>query len=956
MVPRALTLLLALTLAACAPRPAPLPQPRPDWAFQTSDLAPDPAYRFGKLPNGMRYIIRHNATPAGTAQVRLDVAAGSLDEAPDERGFAHFIEHMAFNGSTRVPEGEMIRLLERNGLSFGADTNAATGFEQTLYKLDLPRNDPVLLDTALMLLRETASELTIAPAAVDRERGVVLAELRDGRGFQRDNLEHQLGFFYPRATYPKRLPIGTVATLQAATAPALRAFWAREYVPANATVIVVGDFDAGAVEQAIRHHFETWQATPPAPRPDQGRVDRHQRAATTVWTDPALSERVTISRHGKWLVEPDTAINRRRNLLRQIGYGIVNRRFQRLSRRVDPPFRGAGFGTSEVFRIGRTTNLIVDTVDGGWQRGVAVAGAELTRALRDGFTRAEVDEQLANLRTSFENGAAAENTRGNSALVAAALALVRDDDVPTTPRSALGRFNAFAPSITPKAVLAALRTEAVALSDPLIRFQGRTPPAGGTAALRATWTRSTHANGRSEAIPPSKPFAYSDFGPPGSVVSDVTEPALGIRELRFANGVRLNLKRTTLESDRIQWRINLDGGDMLASRDNPLATEMMAMFGAGGLGQHSQDDLQTLLAGRSVGGTLASGPDVFSAGDTTTPRDLDLQMHFLAAMVTDPGYRPEGEVLYRQNIANFFASYRSTPTSALTAALGGLLSDDDPRFTLQSPAAYQALRFDALRATVADRLAHGAIEIGLVGDLDEEQAIAAVARTFGALPPREPDFRAWDAQRVRPFAATRGARVIRHLGKDNQAIVRMVWPTRDDADPVATQTLGLLQEVAGIEVLDTVREALGKAYSPSAQSSLSRVWHGYGTFAVQASVDVADLAETRAALVRTIRALIDRPVDADVLARARAPMLDRLDNALKSNAGWLSLVDRAQTRPDYIARYVAARARLSALTAADLQSAARRYLTPESAVEVLVLPEGVPAPADRPAVTTVSEP
>jgi zinc protease len=154
----------------------------------------------------------------------MDVATGSLDEGPQERGFAHFVEHMAFNGSTHVPEGEMIRLLERNGLSFGADTNAQTGFEQTLYMLDLPRADPALLDTALMLMRETASELTFAPA-VARERGVVLSELRDGQGYQRANLEDQLAFLYPHATYPPACR-SAPSTLDAATADALRSFWA----------------------------------------------------------------------------------------------------------------------------------------------------------------------------------------------------------------------------------------------------------------------------------------------------------------------------------------------------------------------------------------------------------------------------------------------------------------------------------------------------------------------------------------------------------------------------------------------------------------------------------------------------------------------------------------------------------------------------------------------------------
>ncbi|WP_295532064.1 insulinase family protein, partial [Novosphingobium sp. Chol11] len=170
---RIIALLAALSLAACAAQPARLasaPPPKPDWAFQKSDLPVDPAFRFGRLANGMRFILRRNATPPGTALVRMNIAAGSLDEADNERGFAHFVEHMAFNGSAHVPEGEMVKLLEREGLAFGADTNAQTSFEHTLYLLDLPRADPKLLDTALMIMRETASELTFDPAAVARER------------------------------------------------------------------------------------------------------------------------------------------------------------------------------------------------------------------------------------------------------------------------------------------------------------------------------------------------------------------------------------------------------------------------------------------------------------------------------------------------------------------------------------------------------------------------------------------------------------------------------------------------------------------------------------------------------------------------------------------------------------------------------------------------------------------
>jgi zinc protease len=946
MILRALLLLTAaLTLTACANTQAPLASaPKPAWAFQNSDLPADPAFRFGQLDNGLRFIIRRNATPAGTAQVRMNIDTGSLDERETERGFAHFVEHMSFNGSTNVPEGEMIKLLERNGLSFGADTNAQTSFEQTLYMLDLPKNDPELLETALMLMRETASELSFDPEAVKRERGVVLSELRDGQGWQRTNLENQLAFFYPKATYPKRLPIGTVDTLNAATAETLKAFWAREYVPSKTTMIVVGDFDPDMVEQAIRTRFDNWQPRTETPRPDQGKVLPRQKSAVDIHLDPSLSERVTASRHGPWLDEPDTIANRRSNLLRQIGYGVINRRFQRMTRTVNPPFRGAGFGTSEVFKIGRTTNLIVDTTDGGWQRGFAAAAGVYARAMAGGFTQTEINEQLANIRTGLENAAAGADTRTHGALVGAALALIRDDTVPTTPESGLTRFNRFAGTITPKTVMAALREEAVPLKSPLIRWQGRTAPKEGAEALGQTWDKATRAKAPAGEIPNPAPFAYTDFGEPGTVVSDTTEPLFGIRTIRFANNVRLNLKRTDLANDRVDIRLNLDGGELLDTPANPLATEMTGMLTRGGLGKHSEDDLQTLLAGRSVAMGLGVGGDTFESSVTTTPRDMALQLQLYTAMLTDPGYRREGETVYRQNIANFFARLRSSPGTALGNAIGGILSANDPRFTLQPQADYAALSYARLRDAIANRLANGALEIAIVGDIDEAATIAAIASTFGALPPREADFRPYTAERQRPFTAQRGLTVVRHTGEANQAIVRYVWPTRDDSDPEEAIALALLTEVAQIEVLDTVREKLGKAYSPGASGSLSRVWTGYGTFAVSASVDVADIADTRAALDETMRALAATPVDADIIQRARAPMLERIDNALKSNSGWMNLAERAQTQPDRLTRAITARARLEKLTAADLQAMAKRYLGPEKSVQILVLPEGAAAP------------
>lgn len=947
-------LLLLSALAACAPQQArveavssaPLsPRTKPTWAFEASDVPLDPAFRFGRLANGMRYVIRQNATPKGTALVRMQVAAGSLDESETERGFAHYVEHMAFNGSSNVPEGEMIRLLERQGLAFGADTNATTGFEQTTYMLDLPKNDPALLDTALMLMRETASELSFTPEAVERERGVVLAEMRDRNSWQYRNTIDQIAFLHPQARYGRRLPIGSEAALRAATAESLKAFWRREYVPARTTVVVVGDFAADQVEQAIRARFDSWAPAPAEPPPDPGPVDVAAQNRTDIYIDPALTERITASRHGPYPDEPDTLAQRREDTLRQIGYGVINRRLTRLARQADPPFRDAGVGTGAVFKVGRSTNLVVYTVDRKWRSGVTAAAREYRRAMTRGFTDGEIAEQVANLRNSARNAAASAATRSHGALVGAAFALINDERVPSTPESALARLEAFIPQITPEAVLAALKREAVPLDRPLIRFEGRNPPQGGEQALRAAWDAGVRASlGRSEEVGAGT-FSYTEFGPPGRVISDAVEPLLGIRQLRFANGVRLNLKRTDLQKDRVLVHLSLDGGDMLATKTNPLAIEMVSMLTAGGLGKHSQDELQTLTAGRTVSANLSSTPDTFVASAQTSPQDLELQLELMAAYVTDPGYRPEGELRYRLNINNHFAQMRATPPAALGTAIGGILSDNDPRFTLQPQDAYRKLSFAKLKADISDRLQRGAIEIGLVGDFDETAAIALVGRTFGALPPREPEFRPYPEQRQRPFTTDRTLRIVRHTGPADQAIVRVTWPTRDDSDAQEKQVFNLLERIVRIELLDSLREKLGKAYSPSARSETSPYWRGYGTFAVNASVDVADVAGVRAAILQTVAELRDKPIDPDLVHRARGPLLETFANALKTNAGWMSLVDRAQTEADRIERHVRAAERLSAVTAEQVQAAARKYLAPDRAVEVLVLPEGTPAPA-----------
>lgn len=937
--PLAFTTALAAQDAPAAEAAAKTEAPKPVWAFEASDVPVDPGFTFGRLPNGMRYVIRQNATPAGTALVRMRVNSGALEETDTERGLSHYLEHMAFNGSKGIPEGEMVKLLEREGLAFGADTNASTGFENITYMLNLPRNDEALLGTALMLMRETASELTISEEAVARERGVILAERRDRAGFQLRNFEDNVAFLAPQARYGQRIPIGTLEVLEKATAAQIRALYQRTYRPENTVLVVVGDYPVAVVEAAIKARFADWAPGPAPAEPDAGPIDVTAKGKTDIHIDPALPESVAISRLAPWRDEPDTLANRKAATLRGIGYAIVNRRLARLARGADAPFRGASFGSGDIFEAARITSLTVSSADGEWKKGVLAAVREVNQAVTYGFTRAELDEQLANIRTGLENAAKAADTRSNAVFVGAALGLASDERVPTTPEYALASFEQFAPEITPEAVWQAMREDAAPLTEPLIRFEGRTAPEGGEAALRAAFDDGMKLAITAPVDNGPLAFGYSDFGPAGKVVSDTTEPRLGFREIRFANGVRLTLKKTDVRKDRIAFTMAVDGGDLMNTREAPMAVYLASSLPAGGLGKHSADELASVLAGRSVSFDLDSDTDAFTASSTTTPRDLALQMQVLAATLTDPGYRPEGVERFRKNIDNFFNTLDSTPGRALSSASGAILSDNDPRFSLLPREAFFALDYVGLRAAIGDRLAKGAIEIALVGDLDEEAAIAAVAATLGALPQREAAFNPRAENRSRSFTANRGQKVISHKGEPDQALLQWYWPTTDDKDLAETLRLDLMARIVRLELTDRLREKLGQAYSPSAGSAPSHYYPGYGAFIIGASVAADKRAATEEAVAGLLADLRAAPLDADVIERARKPYLEEYNNALKDLGGWMGLAARAQSEPERIDRFLAVPGLMAKITPEDIHQMALKYLAPDAAVEFVVVPE-----------------
>jgi zinc protease len=905
------------------------------WNFAASDIPVDSNIVFGVLPNGMKYALLKNTTPKDSVILRMRFDVGSFAEADDQRGLAHFLEHMAFNGSKNVPEGEMVKLLERKGLAFGADTNASTGFDQTVYKLDLPGASDDLIDTGLMLMRETAGELTIDPAAVDRERGIILSERRARDTYQLRSLIDQLDFQMQGMKVASRIPVGTEEVIKTAPAARIRDLYDRYYRPERATLVMVGDFDPAAIEAKIVARFSDWKGRGPAGAdPDIGNLDYRRATAADDFVDPAIQDSVTIAAFKPWVIEPDTKAKRARNLAEEVGEAIVGRRLAKIALEENSPILAGYFNDAEGWKIFDQITIGAVAKEGAWKEALALVEQEMRRAAQYGFTEAEVQEQLANRRTAFKNAVAGVTTRRSDGIADALVEAAEGDFVFTRPETGQALFEAEAPKLGAAAVTAAFQKRMVGFGAPLARVAVKAPVEGGTDTILAVLKKSQQVAVAAPAAAESAAFAYDDFGTPGRVVSDTRIDDLGIRRIRFANNVMLNIKKTDFQKDRVYLSLRVDGGNLLATRDDPTKVALMGSFVVGGLEAHSFDDLRTILAGKTVGSSFGSSTDAFGGSALTSPEDFALQAKLLAAYLTHPGYRADGLALLRRVLPQQYAANDATPAAVLARDAGGILANDDPRTQTPPLATMMALDWNRLRPAVADSLDHGAIEVGVVGDIDEQAAIDAIGATLGALPQRRAAFDPRKDARVRQYATDRSERTLIHKGPAEQAELRVYWTARDDSDLAEAMRLNLLSRVMQLKLTEELREKLGESYSPSAGSSLSDEFPGYGHLYAASNIDYKDIATTRAAIFAIAKELRDAPVDADLLDRARKPLLESMTKARRENSYWLPYVAEATSEEARLDRSRKSIALVEAATPAELQALAKRYLTDERALVI----------------------
>lgn len=559
---RAPLLIVAAVLAACQPADEAPPPQDYTWVHEVSDLPADPEIRYGQLDNGLRYAIRSNGTPPNVASVRLVFNVGSLAEADDQRGLAHFIEHMAFNGSAEVPEGEMVPLLERHGLQFGPDTNAFTGYETVGYQLDIPEVDEETVDTALFLMRQTASELLMEQEAIDRERGVILSEERYRNTPIRRWNNALWRFRLPDTIVPDRDAIGTVDVIETAPRERLVDYYENFYTPERGILVVVGDIDPDAIEAKIEAQFADWQAIEdPRGDPDIGTVSEGRPLSIGYFHDPEIYTIFTVDAVRPHEPRLDTARTRFENNLANLGDAILSRRFATLTSSGTSPLIQASANHGTDFDLADRATVLAILRPDRWEEGVAVVEQELRRAIEHGFTEAELAEQIANMRTSLRDAADQAGTRTSDSLADQIWSRWRQDRVLTTPASMLERFEASLDDITVEAVNAAFRDQWTG-TEPLLFLAAPVEIEDAEEAIREAWMASREQAVEAPEENGAGEFAYTDFGTPGEVVEREEIGDLGLVRLRFDNGVAVTFKPTDFEDRSIRVRVDFGRGEL----------------------------------------------------------------------------------------------------------------------------------------------------------------------------------------------------------------------------------------------------------------------------------------------------------------------------------------------------------------------------------------------------------
>jgi zinc protease len=922
--------------AAVAPKPKVEPLP---WLYVGSDIPVDKNWAFGVLPNGVRYAVRRNGVPPQQVSIRVAIDAGSMSEREGELGYAHFIEHLSFRGSKHVTDGEAKRVWQRLGATFGSDTNAATTPTQTIYKLDLPSVTAQGLEESIKILSGMMSGPTITQAEVDAERRTVMAEARESDGAGQRASEASRQHFFAGQLLGSRPPIGTPASLGAATSASLRAFHDRWYRPDKTVVVISGDFDPAQSVELIRKHFSEWTPVPvPTPDPDFGQP-LADRPTTRFMSEAGLPTVISLAWLRPWKPRADTIVYNQGKMFELVALRVISRRLEERAR-AGGSFLIANADQDDIARSVDATFVSVTPIGNDWKPALADVRAVIADAIANPPTQADIDREYGEVNAALD--VAVETSRAEASAKQAddLVEAVNIRETVASPEVARDVFGSLKGKITPADIVASTK-RLFAGVGPRAMVSSQVPALDGDAQLAAALAAPVNLALAKRNQTPVSFDALPKLGAPGTVKSRSDIASFGMEIVELSNGNHIVFYPSTAEAGRVyvSARFGLGRQAMPRNRTTPAWAGSSAIVQSG-IGTLGQDALDRMTSGRQINMSFDIDDDAFLLRGTTRPADLADQLRLMATKLAHPGWDPAPIVRTRAASQIGITTQDASPQGVLGRELGGLLRGGDKRWAAPTANDINALTPQAFRAFWEPLLAAGPIELSIYGDFEKATALDAALKTFGALSPRQlakalPGSNAAQGPRPTP----KPVRFV-HKGQSDQASAMIAWATGGGVAGLAeSRQLDVLAAIFNDRMFEQFREGEGASYSPDVSSSWPLGLSGGGSFTVASQVkpEKVDSFFTR---VDAIAAdLATKPVTADELARAIGPMRQHLARASSGNQFWLGQLGGISTDRSKVEQLRTWPRDLATVTPEVLQALAKRYLVKGKAMSVVVAPQ-----------------
>ena len=935
---------LALTVALLAP------------LSPAQELPADPQVLTGTLENGVDWMLRQHDNPPEKVSLMFHVETGSLMEKESQRGLAHFFEHMAFNGSENFPPGELLKYFESVGMQFGADINAFTSMDQTAFMLFLATNELKEIDQGLMALSDQAFRALLLEEEIDKERGVILSEIRAGRGAAqrlRDQLWSQM---FAGSRFAERMVLGKEEVIENATRDDFLDYYRTWFRPERVTVLVVGDVEPNLVVPLIEKWFGQYKPSVPA-RPEPGAQFKHfaEQAAYVVtdadFADAELS--IVDLRAGR---PPRTTVaTARRDLIDEIGGWILQRRFAERIRKGTANYLSAFASVGDFFGEATAVMGFARSEPAKWEQTLEEVLMEINRARQFGFTQREFALAAAELTAEAERAVETESTRNARGLLMRMMSATNDQRTLMSARQELELLEQILPTITVDQVNAAFAEH---FKPDTFAFGLKLPDKPGVAVPTSTAVLAAARAALARQVdPPAEEQRATELlaaAPiPGEIVQREFDEDLEVTSFWLSNGARVHHRFMDYKKDLVQVSIVLGGARLEETAENAGVSEVAALaLDQPATSRLTSSEIEDIMTGKKIRVGGYAGGDALTITVNGSPDDLETGLKLAHALLTDGQVEESAFKNWVDSSLQRYSRFSKMPPYVAYMTVFDVISQGDARLMFSDEKRIKAQSLAQAQAWFMRLCRQAPLEIAVVGEVRRDEVMPLICKYIGSLPARPRSVPKLES--LRKISHERGP-VRRHIAVETitpQGMGLVGFVPCDARNSADVRALELAAQTLDTRVIKQVREELGMVYSIAVQCQPMESFHNTGIFASGAPCAPEKVDELNAEVRRLFAEFAEDGPTAEELAAAKKQLLADLDENLKEPDFWSDALRALDLRGYKLERYKGIEDAYTAYTREQVRDVFRKYFVPERQFEITVVP--VSEAADVPAVGEAS--